>query len=200
MLPNRFQSLRWDLVIGQWSSLGRLVGLLANVWPFYLPRIWGVCGNDHQSGMPYHVAKHWSYSTVHRYSKPYLGTLGSDPCDHSLCIDFIPLGSVTTNPKNKLTGEQLAIGTDIWFVSTVPSWMCSIAMEGCHVGYSHTFIGMVYCTDGQSNTTYMVSSILLLGYSHITVKWFNFEKQNKKMRSYFLYETMVIILVWEWYD
>ena len=31
--------------------------------------------------------------------------------------------------------------------------MFSVLMEGCHVGYSLEFVGMVYCTYGQSNAT-----------------------------------------------
>ena len=60
--------------------------------------------------------------------------------------DFIGLGSVTINRKNGLTWEQLAVGTDSWFVSTGPSRMFSILTEGCHVGYSLEFVGTVYCT------------------------------------------------------
>ena len=67
-------------------------------------------------------------------------------------MDFIRLGSVTTNRKNELTGEQLAVGTDSRSVSTGPSRMFSVLTEGCHVGYSREFVGTVYCTYGQSNT------------------------------------------------
>ena len=31
--------------------------------------------------------------------------------------------------------------------------MFSVLTEGCHVGYSREFVGTVYCTYGQSNTT-----------------------------------------------
>ena len=31
--------------------------------------------------------------------------------------------------------------------------MFSVITEGCHVGYSREFVGTVYCTYGQSNTT-----------------------------------------------
>ena len=68
-------------------------------------------------------------------------------------MDFIRLGSVTTNRKNGLTGEQLAVCTDTRSVSTGPSRMFSVLTEGCHVGYSREFVGTVYCTYGQSNTT-----------------------------------------------
>ena len=68
-------------------------------------------------------------------------------------MDFIRLGSVTTNRKNGLTGEQLAVGTDSRSVSTEPSRMFSVLTEGCHVGYSREFVGTVYCPYGQSNTT-----------------------------------------------
>ena len=40
--------------------------------------------------------------------------------------DFIRLGSVATNRKNGLTGEQLAVGTDSWSVITGPSRMFSL--------------------------------------------------------------------------
>ena len=68
-------------------------------------------------------------------------------------MDFTRLGSVTTNRKNGLAGQQLAVGTDSRSVSTGPSRMLSVLTEGCHVGYSREFVGTVYCTDGQSNTT-----------------------------------------------
>ena len=68
-------------------------------------------------------------------------------------MDFIRLGSVTTNRKNGLTGEQLAVGTDSRSVSTGRSRMFSVLTEGCHVGYSREFVCTVYCTYGQSNTT-----------------------------------------------
>ena len=67
--------------------------------------------------------------------------------------DFIRLGSVATNRKNGLTGEQLAVGTDSWSVITGPSRMFSLFTEGCHVAYSRESVGMVCCTYGQSNTT-----------------------------------------------
>ena len=54
----------------------------------------------------------------------------------SLHTDFIRLGSVTKNRKNKLTREQLAVGTDSRSVSTGPSRLFSVLMAGCHVGYS----------------------------------------------------------------
>ena len=98
---------------------------------------------------------YWSYSTVRKYSKPYLRTLGIVPRDTlpSVRTDFIRLGSVTTNRKNGLAGEQLAVGTGSRSVSTGPSRMFSVLTEGCHVGYSREFVGTVYCTYGQSNTT-----------------------------------------------
>ena len=61
----------------------------------------------------------------------------------SVRTDFIRLGSVTTNRKNRLTGEQLAVGTDSWSVSTRPNRMFSVLTEGCHVGYSREFVGTV---------------------------------------------------------
>ena len=61
---------------------------------------------------------------------------------------FIRMGSVTTNRKNGLTGEQLAVGTDSRSVSTGASRMFSVLTEGCHVGYSREFVGTVYCTYG----------------------------------------------------
>ena len=63
------------------------------------------------------------------------------------------LGSITTNHKNGLTGEQLVVGTDSRAVSTGSSRMFSVFTEGCHVGYYWEFVGRVYCTHGQSNTT-----------------------------------------------
>ena len=72
-------------------------------------------------------------------------------------IDFIRLDSVTTNRKNGLTGEQLAVGNDSRSVSTGLSLMFSVATEGCHVRYSREFVGTVYCTIAdtirRSNTT-----------------------------------------------
>ena len=53
----------------------------------------------------------------------------------------------------RVTGQQLAVGTDSHSVSTGPSRMFSVLTEGCHVGYSWEFVGTVYCTYGQSNTT-----------------------------------------------
>ena len=73
---------------------------------------------------------------------------------HVRC-DFIRLGSVTTNRKNGLAGEQLVVGTDSRSVSTGPSRIFSVLKEGCHVDYSREFVGTVYCTYGQSNTTIM---------------------------------------------
>ena len=65
-------------------------------------------------------------------------------------MDFTRLGSVTTNRKNVLTGQQLAVGTDSRSVSTGPSRMFSALTEGCHMGYSRKFVGTVYYTYGQS--------------------------------------------------
>ena len=65
--------------------------------------------------------------------------------------DFIRLGSVTTNRKNVLSGEQHAVGTDL--VSTGPSRRVFVLTEWSHVGYSREFVGTVYCTYGQSNST-----------------------------------------------
>ena len=56
---------------------------------------------------------------------------------------FRSTGSVTTNRKNGLTGEQLAVGTDSRSASTGPSRMFSVLTEGCHVGYSREFVGTV---------------------------------------------------------
>ena len=67
--------------------------------------------------------------------------------------DFIRLGPVATNRENGLTGEQLVVGADSRSVSTRPSQVFSVFTEGCHVGYSREFVGTVYCTYGQSNTT-----------------------------------------------
>ena len=44
------------------------------------------------------------------YSKPRIRTLGIDPHEPFRRIDFIRLGSVTTNRKGRLTGEQLTVG------------------------------------------------------------------------------------------
>ena len=66
----------------------------------------------------------------------------------SILTHFIRLGSVTTNRKNGLTGEQLAVGTDSRSVSTGPSQMFSVLTERCHVGYPREFVGRVYCTYG----------------------------------------------------
>ena len=96
---------------------------------------------------------HWSRSTVRKYSKPYLRTQKWPTWHPSVLIDFIRLGSATTNRKNELTGEQLAVGTDSRSGSTGPSRMFSILTEGCHVGHSREFVGTVYCTYGLSNTT-----------------------------------------------
>ena len=73
------------------------------------------------------------------------------PAWHSFArIDFIRLGSVTTNRKNGLIGEQFAVGTESRFVSTGPSRMFTLATKGYHVGYSREFVDTVYCADGQS--------------------------------------------------
>ena len=72
---------------------------------------------------------------------------------HSVRTDFIRLGSVATNRKNGLTGEQLVVGTDSRSVSTGPSRMFSLFTDGCHVAYSRESVGTVCCTYGQSNTT-----------------------------------------------
>ena len=95
-----------------------------------------------------------SYSTIRKYNKPYLlvvfdypwvtysksylRTLGRGPRD-TLVTDFIRLGSVTTNRKNGLTGEQLVVGTDSRSVNTGPSRMFSVLTEGCLVVYSRKF-------------------------------------------------------------
>ena len=71
----------------------------------------------------------------------------------SIHIDFIRLGSVTTNHKNGLT-EQLAVQR---YGSTGPSRMLSIATEWCFMGYSREFLGTVHCTYGQLNTTIVLS-------------------------------------------
>ena len=78
----------------------------------------------------------------------------------SVRTDFIRLGSVTTNRKNGLTREQLAVGTDSRSVSTGSSQMFSVLTEGCHVGYSREFAGTVYCTYGQSNTANVIRFIM----------------------------------------
>ena len=65
--------------------------------------------------------------------------------------DFIPLGSVTTNRKNGLTGEQLVAGTAD---SRSVSRKFSVLTEGCHVRYSWEFAGTV------SNTTKVLWIIL----------------------------------------
>ena len=72
---------------------------------------------------------------------------------HFVRTDFIGLGFVTTDRKNGLTEDQLAVVTDSRSVSTGPSRMFSILTEGCHVGDSREFVGTVCCTYGQSNTT-----------------------------------------------
>ena len=71
----------------------------------------------------------------------------------SVRTDFIRLGSVTTNRKNGLTGEQLTVGRGSRSVSIGPSRMFSVLTEWCHVGYSREFVGTVCCTYEQSNTT-----------------------------------------------
>ena len=60
---------------------------------------------------------------------------------------------VVFDRKNGLTGEQLVVGTDSRSVSTGPSRMFSLLIEGCHGGYSREFVGTVHCTYRQSNTT-----------------------------------------------
>ena len=57
----------------------------------------------------------------------------------SVCTNFIQLGSVVTNCKNELKGEQLAVGRDSWPLSAGPSRMFSVATEGCHVGCSYVW-------------------------------------------------------------
>ena len=102
----------------------------------------------------FNFVSYWLYLTVRKCSKPYLWTLGRDPMWHpSVCMDFIRLGSVTSNRKNGLTGEQLAVCADARSISTGLSRMFSILTEGCHMSYSREFVGTVYYTYGQSNTT-----------------------------------------------
>ena len=104
----------------------------------------------------------WSYWPVRKYDNPYLQKVRQSvptnsrkrPTWHpSVRTNFIRLGSVTTNRKDGRTGEQLVVGTDSRSVSTGPSRMFSVLTEGCHVSYSWEFVGTVYCTYGQSNTT-----------------------------------------------
>ena len=57
--------------------------------------------------------------------------------------DFTRLRSVTTNRKNELIGEQLAVVTDSRSVSTGPGRMFSVLTEGYHMNYSREF-GLLY--------------------------------------------------------
>ena len=92
------------------------------------------------------LSKQWSYSTDRKYSKPYLRTLGIVPRDTLPYVEISFDWAPTTNRKNGLTGEQLAVGKGSRSVSTGPSRMFSVLTEGCHVGYSREFVGTVYCT------------------------------------------------------
>ena len=67
----------------------------------------------------------------------------------SVRTDFVRLDFVTTNRKNGLTWEQLAVGTDSQPVNTGPSRMFSVLTEGCQVGYSREFVGTVTLTDSR---------------------------------------------------
>ena len=87
----------------------------------------------------------------------------------SVRTNFIRLGSVTTNRKNGLTGEQLAVGTDSSSVSTGPSWTFSVLTEVCHVGHSQEFVGTTCSTYGQSNMTIG----LLPVWQHFSGFWIN---------------------------
>ena len=51
------------------------------------------------------------------------------------------------------TGGSLADRRCMLSGVTGPSRMFSVLTEGCHVGYFREFVGTVYCTYGQSNTT-----------------------------------------------
>ena len=95
---------------------------------------------------------HWSYSTVRKYTKPYLRTLGRDPRNTLPYVQISFHWALTANRKNGLTEEQPAVGTDSMSVSTGPSRMFAVLTEVCHLVYSREFVGTVYCTYGQSNT------------------------------------------------
>ena len=71
-------------------------------------------------------------------------------------IDFIRPGSIVKNRKSGLSGEQLAVGPNSRSVAAWPGRMFSVATEVYHVGSSREFVGPVYCTYGQSNTTNVV--------------------------------------------
>ena len=66
---------------------------------------------------------------------------------------FYSTGLCNYKPQGQTYRKTFAVGRSSRFISTGPSRMFSVLMEGCHVGYSREFIGWVYCTCGQLNMT-----------------------------------------------
>ena len=116
---------------------------------------------------------YWSYSTVRKYSKPYLRTLGNNHVTLFLSTENIRLGPVLTDRESVPTASRSPVSPFLRFVVTEPSRMKSLRTERCHVGLSREFVGTACCTYGQSNTTnaYQLKTWSGVG-SEICQEWF----------------------------
>ena len=93
------------------------------------------------------VTNHWSYSTLRKYSKPYLRTHGNNPhvWHPSVSTESIRLGPVLTDPESVPTPSCSPVNPFLRFVVTELRRMKSVRTEGCHVGL---FRGFVHCRYG----------------------------------------------------
>ena len=91
---------------------------------------WGWCFETPPLSLWRHCNGHWSYSTVRKYSKPCLRTLGRDPRDTLPCVHS------SFDWRTDLQEKKIAVGRDSWSVNSGPSRMFSVLTEMCRVGYS----------------------------------------------------------------
>ena len=83
---------------------------------------------------------HWSYSTVRKYSKPYLRTLRNNPRDTLPYVRKTPgenirLGPVLTDRESVPTLESCSpVRPFLRFLVTEPSRMKSVRTDGCPGG------------------------------------------------------------------
>ena len=80
----------------------------------------------------------------------------------SISTENIRLSPVLMNRESVPTASCSPVSPFLRFVVTEPSRMKSVRTEGCHVGLIREFVGTACCTYGQSNTTYYLSTSLMM--------------------------------------
>ena len=98
-------------------------------------------------------ASQWSYSTVRKYSKSYLQTLGNNPRDTLRKYGKLSTGPSTYGPWVRTYSKLFSCKSVLTVLVTEPSRMKTVRTDGCHVYLLWEFVGTACCTYGQSNTT-----------------------------------------------